>query len=550
MRINEIVIRNFKCYEGEFRLKLNQGLNILVGDNEAGKTTILEAIHLALSGWIGWKYAKTELDESYFNRKVVKEYLDGIRDWKQIAPPEILIEISFWFDEEEEGKLIADYLWNANTAKTNAYGIQFHMAFREQYRFQYESLLKNKKGITSLPIEYYDFFWSSFARDNHIVPKLLPIKVAYIDSTGWKLQNGSDIYVNRIIRDFLSEEQKIEISQAHRRMLNAFSEDSAMIEINRTIKDAISISEKKIELSTDVSTRTSWESELLTYLDEIPFHNVWKGEQCIVKTRLALSHKKSKEANVLLIEEPENHLSHSRLNELIANIKEGGKGKQIIISTHSSFVANKLGLWDLILIKEEWKTITFDSVTQNTRRYFEKLSWYDTLRFLLSRQSILVEGPSDELIVQSAFLKKYGKLPIENWIDVISVGTSFLRFLELGKRISAPIAVVTDNDGDYENRIEKKYADYKDCPTVKIFASKEIEFRTLEPQIVKANESNLDVLTRVLWIKMEDYPTGKDIADYMEKNKTESALKIFETSEDISFPKYISDAIEWRYVKE
>ncbi len=28
----------------------------------------------------------------------------------------------------------------------------------------------------------------------------------------------------------------------------------------------------------------------MTYLDEIPFHFVGKGEQCIVKTELALSH--------------------------------------------------------------------------------------------------------------------------------------------------------------------------------------------------------------------------------------------------------------------
>ena len=47
MYIKEINIENFKCFKGKFNLKLNEGLNILVGDNEAGKSTILEAIHLA-----------------------------------------------------------------------------------------------------------------------------------------------------------------------------------------------------------------------------------------------------------------------------------------------------------------------------------------------------------------------------------------------------------------------------------------------------------------------------------------------------------------------
>lgn len=50
MHITKVNIENFKCYKGKFSLKLNEGANILVGNNEAGKSTILEAIHLALSG--------------------------------------------------------------------------------------------------------------------------------------------------------------------------------------------------------------------------------------------------------------------------------------------------------------------------------------------------------------------------------------------------------------------------------------------------------------------------------------------------------------------
>ena len=53
MAIDRIKICNFKSYKGIFELKLNKGLNILVGNNETGKSTILEAIHLALTGKIG-----------------------------------------------------------------------------------------------------------------------------------------------------------------------------------------------------------------------------------------------------------------------------------------------------------------------------------------------------------------------------------------------------------------------------------------------------------------------------------------------------------------
>ncbi|MDE6450031.1 MAG: ATP-binding protein [Muribaculaceae bacterium] len=49
----------FKFFDKEF----NSGLNILVGDNEVGKSTILEAIHLALSGMYKGRYLKSDLSE-------------------------------------------------------------------------------------------------------------------------------------------------------------------------------------------------------------------------------------------------------------------------------------------------------------------------------------------------------------------------------------------------------------------------------------------------------------------------------------------------------
>jgi predicted ATP-dependent endonuclease of OLD family len=61
MCIKEINIENFKCFKGKFNLKLNEGLNVLVGDNESGKLTILEAVHLVLSGLFARRYLRNEL---------------------------------------------------------------------------------------------------------------------------------------------------------------------------------------------------------------------------------------------------------------------------------------------------------------------------------------------------------------------------------------------------------------------------------------------------------------------------------------------------------
>ena len=51
MRIDRIHIRNFKCFD-ENRLELNPRFTLLVGDNGAGKTTVLDALAVAAGVWL------------------------------------------------------------------------------------------------------------------------------------------------------------------------------------------------------------------------------------------------------------------------------------------------------------------------------------------------------------------------------------------------------------------------------------------------------------------------------------------------------------------
>jgi putative ATP-dependent endonuclease of OLD family len=406
---------------------LNKGVNILVGNNETGKSTIIEAIHLALTGLHNGKYLKNELTQYVFNNEVITEYIHSLESNKENkALPHILIEIYM------EGEDLAEFEGDGNSQKIKSSGVSFKITFDEKYQKEYEELVKIG-GIKTLPIEYYNVFWSSFARDENITPKTIPIKSALIDSVSNKLQNGSDIYISRIVKDFLESEEIVKISQAHRQMKDTFMGHEAIQAINERIKDVSNISDKKVELSVELSSMRAWENSLITCIEDIPFHNIGKGEQCIIKTKLALGHRKTKEANIILFEEPENHLSHTKLNQLINDISKDNSEKQILISTHNSFVSNKLGLENLILLNDK-QTIRLNDLSDDTFGFFKKLSGYDTLRLILCKKAILVEGDSDELIIQKAYLVKNGKLPIEDGIDVISVGTSFLRFWKLQRK--------------------------------------------------------------------------------------------------------------------
>jgi len=557
MFIKEMIIENFKCFEGRFPLELNPGLNILVGDNETGKSTILEAIHLALEGWIYGKYLRTELTQSLFNNQVVNKYLGSFKNGDRLDPPYILIELFF---EIEDSSLSAMFEGNGNSLHQKACGIQFKISFNEDYQEPYNILVNSNDVISSLPIEYYDFSWSSFARDDRLTPKRIPLKSSLIDSANSRYQNGSDIYISHIIRDFLTDEQKVHISQEHRKLQDLFATAPIIKQINEQISSE-NISDKIVALSVDMSTKTAWETNITTYLDGIPFSCIGKGEQCLVKTKLALSRKKSQEANVILLEEPENHLSHAKLNKLMKHIKDGHKGKQIIVSTHSSFVANKLGLDSLILlnidkstnIRNKAKITELDKT--GTKNYFEKLAGFDTLRLILCEKAILVEGPSDELIVQKAYMcQNNGKLPIQDEVDVISVGNTFLRFLEIAEKIKKPVVVVTDSDGDVE-ALKEKYKDYLeknkknyikicfdetvDSGELKIDKRKAaFNYNTLEPKFLKVN--GLSKLNEIFGTAHSEID---DMHKYMKGNKTDCALKIFDSGESIKFPQYILDAI-------
>jgi len=548
MKIDRIKIVNFKCFKGEFNLELNDGLNILVGDNESGKSTILESIHLALTGLFNGRYLKNELTQYLFNNEIVAEYLKNITNGNTAIQPFILIEVFIRGDD------LAQLEGNGNSEKNNACGISLKIEFDEKYQPEYEQLIQSR-NIKTLPVEYYDVFWNSFAREN-ITSRSIPIKSALIDSSSNRYKNGSDVYISRIVRDNLEPKEIVEISQAHRTMRDSFRECSAIKVINAKIKSDAKISDKKIELSVELLSKNAWENSLMTYLDEVPFHFVGKGEQCIIKTKLALGHKKSKEANLILLEEPENHLTHSKLNQLTNNIKAEHQDKQIIISTHSSFVANKLGLDNLILLNDS-KSIRLNDLKPETKSFFEKISGYDTLRLILCKKAILVEGDSDELVLQKAYmLENSGKLPIEDGIDVISVGTSFLRFLEIAEKIKKTVVVLTDNDGDID-ALKKKYENYlgnnkkdfikicfdetADSGDLKIGESS-FNYNTLEPKILKAN--NLEKLNAILGTSCS---TEDELHKYMKQNKTECALKVFDTKEELKFPDYIMEAIKRGY---
>ncbi|WP_247750821.1 AAA family ATPase [Rhizobium sp. B209b/85] len=145
--IEKVKIKNFKCFEGWFEVDFNQGVNIIVGNNEAGKSTLLEAIHLCLTGMLKRKYLRNELSPYLFNRKVERAYLDSIASKQPLDPPEIQIELFFGGDSDT----LEDLRGNGNSEKNDkARGLLFSIEFDKKYDGAHTELLKSKE-ITRYP---------------------------------------------------------------------------------------------------------------------------------------------------------------------------------------------------------------------------------------------------------------------------------------------------------------------------------------------------------------------------------------------------------------
>jgi hypothetical protein len=274
----------------------------------------------------------------------------------------------------------------------------------------------------------------------------------------------------------------------------------------------------------------------MPHLDDLPFTFVGKGEQSSLKILLALN-RQVDGAHIILVEEPENHLSFTRMNILIAKVLKKCEDRQVLVTTHSSYVLNKLGLKQLVLLTNTGG-LRLSGLTSSTQDYFQKLPGYDTLRLILARRAILVEGASDELIVQRAYRDIHDALPIHEGVDVISTGLSFRRFLELAVQLQRRTAVVRDNDGKDPAEVGARYADFTVHSFISVHVGAAEGGNTLEPQLLAAN--GRQVLNEIFGTS---YTTDEELVSYMTSNKTTCALAIFESETTITMPGYIRDAI-------
>lgn len=530
--IERVVVQGYRLFQN-LDMEPSAGLNIVVGGNQAGKSTLLEAISLALTGRVDGRWADEQLNPYWFNQQLVADYFAALADRNTPQAPEILIELFLSGANPDIHILRGVY----NSRAEDTPGLRIHIRPSADYAQEFADYLAAPGRPDIVPVEYYEVEWQDFS-GAIIHRRPHGLGVSFIDSRTVRSTWGIDYHTREMLGDFVEPKERAAISVAHRSARHKISE-TALAEVNKRIAtEGARLHDKGLALQMDQSAGASWESSVVPHVGKIPFALAGQGAQAAIKVALAMNRSADTTAYVL-IEEPENHLSHTSLTQLISRIEELAGGRQVFITTHSSYVLNRLGLDKLRFLHSGTPT-TFSDISADTVHYFKKLSGFDTLRIVLADKLVLVEGPSDEMLFERAFRDKHGKTPIQAGVDVLSMaGVSLARALELSAVLDRQVAGIRDNDGKQPSHWEGKVAAYLQSGKRQLFIGDPADGRTLEPQLIHANG---DTTLRVLLSIRDD---TKTTGEWMTAHKTDAALTIAESETSITFPDYLMKAIEF-----
>lgn len=533
--IERIVVQGYRLFQ-RFEMEPSAGLNIVVGGNEAGKSTLLEAIGLALTGRVNGRWVEDVLNPYWFNQQQVADYFSALSAATPVDPPEILIELYL----SSSGPDVQLLRGVHNSLKIDAPGVSLHIRPSDDYALELAEYLADANRPNILPVEYYEVQWRDFS-DARLHRRPNGLGVAFIDSRTIRSTHGVDHNTREMLTNFMDAKERAAISVAHRGARHSVARD-ALADVNERIAaEGVTLYDRTLGLQMDQSAAAAWETSVVPHVEDVPFALAGQGQQAAIKVALAMNRSASSTAYVL-IEEPENHLSHTALTRLIDRIENLAGERQVFITTHSSYVLNRLGV-DRLRLLHAGKASRFSDISPKTVSYFRRLSGFDTLRLVLAGKLVLVEGPSDEMLFERAFIDKHGKKPIDVGIDIVSMqGVSLARALELAAALDhRAVAAIRDNDGQEPEHWKGPVTEYLADGKRDLFIGAPGLGRTLEPQVINANAANESILRDALGItdKSVDLPT------WMQDHKTDAALRLADSGKSIVYPDYLMHAIEF-----
>ena len=515
--ISKIILHNFKRFS-HLEIDLDPTMNIFVGDNESGKSSILQAIDLVSRGS---RYKVEEIGfDSLFSAHVITDFMSGERKVEML--PEMCVEL--YFPEQND-----PFLYGRNNSKqSDCDGICMHCKPNSEYSEQIRNVLINPNGL--FPFEFYEVVFYTFAGNsyNGYTKRLHTIT---IDNTcNHNTSYSMDEYVRAIFHSRLTTEQRVETKHKYHNHKFDFA------------KDVLSpFNDENYAFSLKNDSDCNLETDITIIKDGVSVDNKGTGMQCFIKTELSLS-KMGDDIDVVLLEEPESHLSYTKMLKLIEIIRSTAN-RQLFVSTHNDLIASRIDLTKCVLLNSnDEHFVKLNQITDDTAKFFMKAPDNNLLQFVLAKKVILVEGDAEYILMEALYKNVTNEELKNSDISVIAVdGKCFKRYLEIAKVLGIRVAIITDNDHNYADNIAYGYDGYmnNEFENIRVFADELDDNYTFEVCLYKVNSNICDEL----------FGGGRrtlTVQQYMLANKAEVAYKLLmEQATVIVVPDYIQQAILW-----
>lgn len=434
--------RRFKSVNGDpgLHITFHKGLNALIGENDSGKTAVIDALKLVLLTQSN-DYIRPA-DEDFYNA------------FGEEAVTEFKIDCTLSDFTPNEAKNFIEYLNIKKDGELLCYYLQLHYrAWKEGHRiFQELRVGDVDDGITI----------DGKARDLLRAMYLKPLRDARREMSAGRGSRISQILLNHPAIKNAEEHKLFQIFRdANTSIENYFTEDEEGKVILQTIRENLESfndqdqpSEAKLKTS-DIQLKAILESLSLN----APEINPGLGELnllFIAAELLLLKDDTEGGLKLALIEELEAHLHPQAQLRLISYLQNeyGENDVQIIISTHSTILASKINLKNLILMKNghgydltEGKT----GLQKGDYLFLQRFLDSTKANLFFAKGIIMVEGDAENILIPViADILGY---PIEkHGISIVNVGsTAFLRYSHImvradGSTIGIPVSVITDCD--------------------------------------------------------------------------------------------------------
>lgn len=462
MYISQLKLWNFRKYGSEtFDLNnpnlivpFTKGLNVLIGENDSGKTAIIDAIKLVLKTH-AYEWIKVENEDFYKNENRLRIEIEfrGLKDneaknfiewlgWTKENDINIpILRLIYDVSKDKDGKILPTDI----KAGMDDIGYPLNAEARDYLKCTYLKALRDANSdLTS-------------KKNSRLSQILQEHKLFRKDKNG-----GEHIFVEK----FKKINEEIE---------NWFKDANKVDDLSKSnkeeIKDKIDEFLKKFIDNKYESIFSLGKAEIKNILEKISLGieketNLGLGTMNRLYMSAELLHLKKENWDGLrlcMIEELEAHLHPQAQMKIIEALKEkeGEETIQYILTTHSPNIASKVLLKSLIICKDNQVFPMGEGKTKLDAKdyiYLERFLDVTKSNLFFAKGVIIVEGWSEEILIP-ALAKKMGYDLTAKEVSIVNVAsTAYLHFAKIflrqneEEKMKIPVSIVTDLD----NRPEAK----------------------------------------------------------------------------------------------